>query len=340
VSCQEVSERLPWLLNGSLEADEQQRVRRHLESCPACRRELGETRWAAAVFGAHLPPAVLVDLAWDRSPATFDPDLARRHLESCPACAEELALVRESRKAEAETEGSKTTAPALRVVPRRPLVVRYAGLAASLTVAFGAGVLWRGSQRTIEPSPGPVPSPGPSRSPGPGETPGPGAGDPERRRLEGRVAELEGEVKRLQSGGAALETELRDLREGRAALERQVQQLDTPQPNLPVVELFPGGQNPRSAGAAPLEVVIPPGAAFVALLLNAERPSPQPALVEIRDEKGTLVWSGRGLEPSPLGGYTLGVPASLLRTGRYTIGLRARADGPAETYPIQVRRGP
>jgi len=41
---------LPWLLNGSLEAEERRQVREHLIGCPACRAELQRTREALAVF--------------------------------------------------------------------------------------------------------------------------------------------------------------------------------------------------------------------------------------------------------------------------------------------------
>lgn len=39
---------LPWLLNGSLEADERRAVREHLIRCPACRGELATTRTVLA----------------------------------------------------------------------------------------------------------------------------------------------------------------------------------------------------------------------------------------------------------------------------------------------------
>lgn len=328
MSCHEAAELMPWLLNGSLDPDEDRDVREHLRTCASCRRELGETRWAAAAFGAHLPASVLVDLAWGRPPASLDPDLAQRHLQGCPSCADELAAVRESRDAEAEADRSPAAAvtPGRRAFPRRPPVLRYGALAASLVAAFGAGVLWRESRLGIEPPPPASPVP-----------PTPTADD-DRRRLEERLAELQGEVKRLQGSGSALEGELRDMREARAALEREVQRLGAPQPNLPVVELFPGGLSPRSPDAKPTVVVIPPGVGFVALLLNAERVRGEPASVEIRDGQGTAVWSGRELTPSPLGGYTLGVPASLLPDGRYTVSVRTRDDGPVETFPLQVRR--
>ncbi len=42
---------LPWLLNGSLEAEERRQVREHLIGCPACRAELARTRETLVLFG-------------------------------------------------------------------------------------------------------------------------------------------------------------------------------------------------------------------------------------------------------------------------------------------------
>ena len=43
---------LPWLLNGSLEAEERRAVREHLIACPDCRAELVRTRELLAAFQA------------------------------------------------------------------------------------------------------------------------------------------------------------------------------------------------------------------------------------------------------------------------------------------------
>src|SRR4029079_17658322 len=96
-------------------------------------------RQAAGVCGAHLPPAALVNLAWDQAVAGVDPDLARRHLASCASCTEELALARESRALEGEDR-------VVAMPSRRPVLPRYLGLAASVAVAFLAGVVWQASR--------------------------------------------------------------------------------------------------------------------------------------------------------------------------------------------------
>lgn len=44
---------LPWYLNGTLDTDEDARVRAHLDSCPACGQELDELAEFASVVSAH-----------------------------------------------------------------------------------------------------------------------------------------------------------------------------------------------------------------------------------------------------------------------------------------------
>lgn len=143
MDCQGVSERLPWLLNGSLPPSERDAVRAHLTTCGRCAEELDETRQAGAVFGAHLAPAVVMDVAWDRPVTGVDRDLADAHLASCPECRDELDLARESRRLEAE-EPSERRRPAM-------ALILPAALAAGLFAGF-----FLGTRRTPA-----VPSPDP-----------------------------------------------------------------------------------------------------------------------------------------------------------------------------------
>jgi anti-sigma factor RsiW len=100
MTCEQAIEILPWYLNGTLEAKEQEEVRHHLATCEACRRALAETREAWRIFDQHLPSEALVALAWGQTPAEVDPALAERHLATCPQCAAELELARTSRHLE------------------------------------------------------------------------------------------------------------------------------------------------------------------------------------------------------------------------------------------------
>jgi len=189
--------------------------------------------------------------------------------------------------------------------PRQARVPRAAwgaSLAAALVVGAAAGYLWtegRAQRRA-------------------------GASEAERQRLAGALAQ------------AASEAE--DLRQRQAALESRTELLSAPQANLPVVEVFPGSAQQRSGGSAPNEIALPAGPALVALVLNsALRVGPMTA--ELRGEDGAVLWKASGLRPSPLGAYTLGVPADRLPEGTLTLVLsREDGRGAAEPYRLRVRR--
>jgi hypothetical protein len=60
----EALELLPWLVNGTLDGDERERIESHLAQCVACRRELEAARaLQAAVASAEQDPAVASALA-------------------------------------------------------------------------------------------------------------------------------------------------------------------------------------------------------------------------------------------------------------------------------------
>src|SRR5262245_12637668 len=98
LDCQHVTEILPWLLNGSLDAAERQAARAHLSRCGQCRQELQETAFAGAVHQQHAPEGALVDYAFDRPSTDFDRGLLERHLAECEQCAAELEMLEESRR--------------------------------------------------------------------------------------------------------------------------------------------------------------------------------------------------------------------------------------------------
>ncbi len=148
--CDEVVQRLPWFLNGSLGPEERSEIRGHLADCAACRAALAETRIGYRIFSAHVPSEALVDYAWDRTPEGLDSGLVERHLEDCPECAAELELIRTSRRLAEEPDVvllRPRQRPATAVAPPRFYRAWQAtALAATLggVVAFSA---WTNSER-------------------------------------------------------------------------------------------------------------------------------------------------------------------------------------------------
>jgi hypothetical protein len=184
MDCNEVDERLPWLLNGSLAEPEAAALRAHLAGCPGCQASLAEARRAAAVFGAHLPTAVVVDLAWDRPPQGLDSALVREHLDACADCREELEPARESRALESAAAAADVT-PLRAAI--RPAPSRWTGVRVVLPSALAAGLLIGFALGARRPTPVAPPD-------------------------DGRVAALESETSRLRGLVAALESEVRAVR--------------------------------------------------------------------------------------------------------------------------------
>lgn len=102
MNCETAIERLPWLLNGTLDPSEREEVLRHLKDCESCRQALVETREAWQIFDLHLPAKVLVALAYDETPPGMTPQEVAQHLATCARCAADLELARTSRHLEAE----------------------------------------------------------------------------------------------------------------------------------------------------------------------------------------------------------------------------------------------
>lgn len=294
MDCEQVRERLPWLLNHSLPAEEDQQARAHVGSCAPCARELDQVRLAAQVFGAHLSPGSLVQLAWDRPLTGLDADLAHHHLESCASCSEELALARESRGLEAQARP--------RASPAASMAWRWGALAAALPLAFVGGMFWRVTPDSADTA----------------------TAAAEKQGLQARIAALQSEIQREQESGQAL--------------KQQVGRLTGPQPNVPVVEVFPNSLALRSARPSQNRVVVEAEAAWVVLLLSSGKARSGPVVVEVRDQSGSTIWRGSGLRPGPLGGYTLAVPSTLLPNGRYAIGISTPGGRTLDSYGLEVNR--
>ncbi|MFL6192891.1 MAG: zf-HC2 domain-containing protein [Thermoanaerobaculia bacterium] len=152
MTCDQAIERLPWLLNGSLQGEELQEVQHHLETCEGCRLALVETRDAWRIFGQHLPSEALVALAYGNPPSGLDPAVAERHLASCPECAAEMELARMSRRLEEDDRIAvfppAKAAPPARETAREPRFWRGFAVAASVAGLVAFGGWFKADQRT------------------------------------------------------------------------------------------------------------------------------------------------------------------------------------------------
>ncbi|HYG62250.1 MAG TPA: zf-HC2 domain-containing protein [Thermoanaerobaculia bacterium] len=147
MNCDDAIERLPWLLNGTLEEEERRQVQDHLAACERCRTALAETRDAWRIFAGHIPTEDLVAHAWGE-PTGTDPELLADHLAGCAQCTAELEMVRTSRQLE-EDDRVALFAPRPQSAPAVPPVAhdargsagkwRAAALAASLAGLVAAG---------------------------------------------------------------------------------------------------------------------------------------------------------------------------------------------------------
>src|SRR5215203_4757964 len=204
MNCDQAIELLPWLLNGTLTAEERTEVRGHLETCERCRQALGDTRQAWMVFNQHLPAETLVSMAYGEEPAGVDPALAERHLASCPQCSAELELVRTSHRLEEDDKVAIFPGPrSRRGTDGMPRSWRAAALAAGLAGLI-AGTGWFQTARQVDSMAEQL-----AQRPGPAERSRPAAPVP----LGGvaspqRVAELEGRLQEYERTQAGLEEKL------------------------------------------------------------------------------------------------------------------------------------
>ena len=99
----EISELLPWLINGTLTTDEAQQVNRHVDQCAVCKSKLEKMRWISAqiencnetLCPEHVWPEMLVDYVEARSELTRSDILSiEKHLESCTRCRNEMEILR------------------------------------------------------------------------------------------------------------------------------------------------------------------------------------------------------------------------------------------------------
>lgn len=344
-NCDDVTERLPWLLNGTLGDEERAAVREHLAQCASCRRALEETRLAWETFDQHPPTGEIVAFAWGE---TANPAL-EEHLESCPRCTAELELARMSRRLEEDERivpmpvgrSDTATAPAVTGGWRG---WRNAAAAASLAGVVGLTGWLHSAQRvqTLEEQIAARPAPPAATVPVPSPSPPAGAGGPASPSSE--------EAERAAQLAAELEARTREVETMRGQLEElngRIDQIASAQPAAPrpqvnawVRDLRPSGDVVRGGtGEGALDV--PASESAVLFLGTAHRETHGDHAIEITDASGKVVWSQNGVvRDSGADTYTLALPPGSLRPGAYTIrvyGLNGGQREPAETYAIRVR---
>lgn len=99
MNCEAVIERLPWLLNRSLSADEEQAVRDHVAGCNACREDLERTGWHWEAIRCHLAPEILVAHVAGERVEGLAGEVITAHLAACESCSEERDLLAAGREA-------------------------------------------------------------------------------------------------------------------------------------------------------------------------------------------------------------------------------------------------
>jgi len=323
MTCDQAIELLPWLLNGTLEAEERAEVRRHLATCDRCREALAETQRAGALFTQHIPGPDLVSLAWGERPAGIDPALAESHLASCPQCAAELELVRMSRRL--EEEDNVAVFPAAKPRPgavEAPRTWRAWAVAASLlALVASSGWVYTAVQAVDPARVARVETPAPAPSPAPATPQAPGG---EASSLRQKIARMEGDMRRLIGLQQENDKKVADAQAQVAQLEKERAAFARPQAVDPVLfeEVVRDGEGSKGT--------LVRADAYSALLLPARGMTGKRS-AEILDESGKVVFRVDGLIDK-LEYYSLALPPRSLRPGRYTV----RLSGQDEGKPFQV----
>jgi anti-sigma factor RsiW len=343
MDCEQAIERLPWLLNSTLEPEERRQVRAHVASCEACRQALDETRLAWQVFDEHLPAEVLTALAADEEPG-IDRGLAERHLAECPRCAAELEMVRASR-ALLENEGVAT----LPVRRARPAGEGWRGWRSAALAAGLAGLVaatgWYNSSRDLrsmaERQQAPPAVSEPAQPAEPAEPAGPTGGVPAGPDDSGRLATLEEENRRLSRANQEAAERIARLEAAEAPAEPAPSTTAASRiaaVNTLVVDVYPETvvRGEESGGN---RIELPASTDLYTLLLHPPGEAPARAEIAIVDARGREVWKSAGLVKSSADDYTVTLGRGLLPAGAYTIRLYAAGDrkAPVATFPLTLR---
>ena len=344
MNCDQTSEYLPWLLNGTLDAEEQQAAEEHLRSCAACRQALADTRFAWEVFDQHLPSEQLVAYAW--GDPGVDREEIERHLGSCPRCAAELELVGISRRLEgAEDEKVPLLVPAARRRPAPARIWRSSAIAASL-VGLIAATGWMESSRRLHSL-----ADAASRRQTPVSPPAlrgaSAASAEELRRSQARMADLTRRNEQL-SGEVAAQREIQKRNEEQLSRLEQIAAAAAPASQQPEILANGATASPPSLssvqrGTAPGEVAarVPRSAPYaVVTFVPTSTPETYDRYeIAILDAAGRERRRLRDVHPESGGQFVLWLRKGALAPGSYTLqlyGVRAGERVPLDRYAIQV----
>lgn len=111
MSCAEVREYLPWLLNKSLPDDRERQLRQHLAGCERCSLELRMVAETGRLFETHPPAQDLALMVMGAEPLSLDRDLVTSHLEECASCRSEVEMIRADASDAVSDEDQEITIP-------------------------------------------------------------------------------------------------------------------------------------------------------------------------------------------------------------------------------------
>ena len=322
--CEHIAGLLPWLLNGTLDADERRQVRQHLAECGHCQREFDETALAFAVHGQHVSAEWLADYAFDRRANGVDIGLLEDHLAACEECSEQVALARESRRW-AETQDARPDAASSPVAEKnfwQSLRLWQAGaLAACLIGAIsiaGWFLTWRQSQNEQA------------------------LLIAQHRDTDDRLNQLLAANEKLRQSIAPDDPQLEQSRREIARLESRVAELSSPQINALTLDVYPQDFIRRSGQNAVNEIEIPRGVTTVSLILNSQSSAVASDLsLEIVNAGGATVWRAQNLQRHATNDYTINLPADFLPPGNYVFNVYGQDTGrrvKLDSYQIRIRR--
>ncbi len=327
MDCEQVKERLPWLVNSSLEAAELAPVQQHLKGCERCRQELADTHAALAIFDQHVPAAALVDHVFGRSTAGLSSERITRHLAECLTCQAEHKLLKESQASltdPVEPQQAWQGRPAGRPIPYWHRLAAAAALVAALTAA---GWIWTWNRLQADRATIVELEQQLHRA----ETASPGRGEID---LAARIGQLERSTQEMASRNSQLTDRLTAAQKLADLLGRRLNALRLPQLNIPIIDLFPASLNLRGDPLVGELTAVPRDHDMVVLVLSTRLPNPgQELQVQLLDADGVVHWQQQGLRLSVNHDFSLHLPTITLAAGTYQLQVLAAAGDPAAGNP-------